>query len=256
MDIDDLEKKITKKSSLILPVYYGGLHASIKQIQQLSKNNNLQVISDAAHACGTNFNKKKIGTEFDYVCFSFHPVKNLAMPKGGMIALNGKNSSLVKKNLNSLRWCGISDRKGPFYDITSLGYNYYMEEISASIGLSQLKKLNTMNNKRIKIARRYFKELHIQHKMPITKNSCYHLYWIQIKNREKFRKFMLQKGIETGIHYPPVHLMSLYRKNHKLPITEKVSQEIVTLPIRSNLDDISLDRIIKTINSYVDGLLI
>jgi dTDP-4-amino-4,6-dideoxygalactose transaminase len=176
------------------------------------------------------------------------------MPKGGVIALNGKNSSLIKKKLNSLRWCGISDRKGPFYDITSLGFNYYMEEISASIGLSQLKKLDIMNNKRLKIAKRYFQELQILHKMPITKDSCYHLYWIRVKHREKFRKFMLQKGIETGIHYPPVHLMSLYRNKHELPVTEKISQEIVTIPMRSNLDNASLNYIIKTANSYLNRL--
>ena len=99
IDIQDLENKITKKTSLILPVYYAGLHSSIKQIQKISKNYNLEVVSDAAHACGANFNQKKIGTEFDYVCFSFHPVKNLAMPKGGMIALNGKNHSSIKKIL-------------------------------------------------------------------------------------------------------------------------------------------------------------
>ena len=250
IDIQDLENKITKKTSLILPVYYAGLHSSIKQVQKISKNYNLEVVSDAAHACGANFNQKKIGTEFDYVCFSFHPVINLAMPKGGMIALNGKNHSSIKKKLNSLRWCGISDRNGPFYDISLLGFNYYMEEISASIGLSQLKKLNSMNARRIKIAKRYFKELEISHKMPITNDSCYHLYWIIVKNRKKFREFMFEKGIETGIHYPSVHLMSLYRKKIKLPITEKISQDIVTLPIRSNLDDTSLNYIIKTANSY------
>ena len=250
MDIDDLQNKITKDTALILPVYYAGLHASVKKIQKLSKNHGLQVVSDAAHACGANFEKKKIGTEFDYVCFSFHPVKNLSMPKGGMIALNGKNISAIKKKLNSLRWCGISNRKGPFYDIAYLGFNYYMEEISASVGLSQLKKLNTMNKKRTRIAKRYFQELKISNKMPLTKDSCYHLYWIVIKNREKFRKFMAKKGIDTGIHYPPVHLMSLYKKNHRLPVTEKISKEIVTIPMRSNLDDSSVDYVIKTANSY------
>ena len=107
-----------------------------------------------------------------------------------------------------------------------------------------------MNASRIKIAKRYFKELEISHKMPITNDSCYHLYWIIVKNRKKFREFMFEKGIETGIHYPSVHLMSLYRKKIKLPITEKISQDIVTLPIRSNLDDTSLNYIIKTANSY------
>ena len=91
---------------------------------------------------------KKIGTHGSAVCFSFHPVKNLAMPTGGAITLNGQKNKEFKKILQSKRWCGISSRKGAEYDVSTLGWNYYMNEFSATIGLEQLKKVDKFIQRR------------------------------------------------------------------------------------------------------------
>ena len=172
------------------------------EIKKVSKKNKLLVIEDAAHATGSKYKNKKIGSIGDLTCFSFHPVKNLAMPKGGAITLNYKNRNL-KTKLNSLRWCGITDRKEQFYDVTELGYNYYMDEISSAIGIEQLKKINKFNSRKYKIAKKYDKEIKCLEKMPISEDCSYHLYWILVKNRNTFLKNMKKKGIETGI---PHHL--------------------------------------------------
>jgi perosamine synthetase len=250
MDPKDLQNKITKKSKVILPVHFGGYSCNMDEIKKISKKNKLLVIEDAAHATGSKYKNKKIGSIGDLTCFSFHPVKNLAMPKGGAITLNYKNRNL-KTKLNSLRWCGISDRKEQIYDVTELGYNYYMDEISSAIGIEQLKKINKFNSRKYKIAKKYHKEIKCLEKMPISKDCSYHLYWILVKNRNTFLKNMKKKGIETGIHYLPVHKMKLYKSNIKLKVTEKVTKEIVTIPIHPSLKNSEINYIIKTINQLV-----
>ncbi|AJW71789.1 DegT/DnrJ/EryC1/StrS family aminotransferase [Nitrosopumilus adriaticus] len=239
---------ISKKTKIILPVHFAGYVSNLEKIASLCKKFNIDLIEDAAHAAGSSYNNKKIGSHGKFVCFSFHPVKNLAMPTGGLIAINQKSSSNISRILKAKRWCGITNRRNSKYDIKDLGWNYYMNEFSAAIGLEQLKKLDWTNKQRQKNGKRYFNEISIKEKMPFDKGCSYHFYWIRVKNRQKFRKKMFEKGIETGTHYEPIHKFSFYKSKIKLPITEKVSKEIVTLPTHPNLSDYDIDKIIKTVN--------
>ena len=249
IDPEEIKKKISKKTRCIIPVHFGGMPADIKKIQKLS-NPNIMIIEDAAHACGSEFNGKKIGSHGDFVCFSFHPVKNLAMPTGGLISINSHNYKKITEDLKSKRWCGISNRKYADYDVDKIGWNFYMNELSAAIGLVQLQKIKKMNNKRKSIAKIYDKELNASKKIPFTSTCVYHLYWICVRDRKIFRKKLLEKGIETGTHYKPIHQMSLYKKSVKLPLTEKIAKEIVTLPIHPNLTESQIDYIVKTVNRF------
>jgi len=251
IDAESISEKISKNTKLILPVHFAGNPCNMDEITKISKQNNLQVVEDAAHATGATFNRKKIGSHSDFSCFSFHPVKNLAMPSGGIIALNGNQINKSVKILKSLRWCGISNRRGFKYDVTRLGWNFYMNEFSASIGIQQLKKINKMTSKRKEIAKRYFQELEVGDKMQFNNDSSYHLYWILVKNRNEFMKNMSQQGIETGIHYSPIHKMKLYNDaSIKLPHTEKISKKILTLPMHPNLTHKDVDLIIKYTNKF------
>jgi len=249
IDPEEIKKKISKKTRCIMPVHFGGMPADIKKIQKLS-NSNIMIIEDAAHACGSEFNGKKIGSHGDFVCFSFHPVKNLAMPTGGLISINNHNYKKITEDLKSKRWCGISNRKYADYDVDKIGWNFYMNELSAAIGLVQLQKIKKMNNKRKSIAKIYDKELNVSKKIPFTSTCVYHLYWICVRDRKYFRKKLLEKGIETGTHYKPIHQMSLYKKSVKLPLTEKIANEIVTIPIHPNLTGSKIDYIVKTVNRF------
>jgi len=246
---EEIKKKISKKTKCIIPVHFGGIPADIKRIQKLSSSR-IMIIEDAAHACGSEFNGKKIGGHGDLVCFSFHPVKNLAMPTGGLISINNRNYKKMTEDLKSKRWCGISNRRYADYDVNKIGWNYYMNEFSAAIGLVQLEKIQKMNNIRKSIAKIYEKELNVFKKIPFTNTCAYHLYWICVRDRKFFRKKLLEKGIETGTHYKPIHQMSLYKKSVKLPITEKIGKEIVTIPIHPNLTGSQIDYIVKTINRF------
>ena len=249
IDPEEIKKKISKKTRCIMPVHFGGMPADIKKIQKLS-NSNIMIIEDAAHACGSEFNGRKIGSHGDFVCFSFHPVKNLAMPTGGLISINNHNYKKITEDLKSKRWCGISNRKYADYDVDKIGWNFYMNELSAAIGLVQLQKIKKMNNKRKSIAKIYDKELNVSKKIPFTSTCVYHLYWICVRDRNFFRKKLLEKGIETGTHYKPIHQLSLYKKSVKLPLTEKIAKEIVTIPIHPNLTGSQIDYIVKTVNRF------
>lgn len=250
LDPEAVKSKITKKTRIILPVHFGGMPCKLHEISNLCKQNKIKLIEDAAHAVGTRYKNKKIGLHGMAVCFSFHPVKNLAMPTGGAITLNEKNSENFGKILKALRWCGISNRQGPKYAVNSLGWNYYMNEFSAAIGLVQLKKLDRLNSIRKKIAKRYYNEIEIESKMPFNHDCSYHLYWIQVKNRNYFMNKMKKEGIETGIHYFPIHKMKVYSSNTKLKNTEEASRHLVSIPIHPNLQDSDVTRIIKLTNKF------
>ena len=250
VDSEHLKSAITDKTKIILPVHFGGLSCNMDEIKSLAKKNNLKIIEDAAHATGSKYKNSKIGSHGDAVCFSFHPVKNLAMPTGGLIAINEKNNKKIRKILLARRWCGITNRNGTDYDVKEIGNNYYMNEFSASIGIVQLKKLDRLNVIRKKIAKRFFSELKLESKTKFNKDCSYHLYWIIVKNREKFRKKMLENGIETGTHYKPVHKMSKYKSKIKLENTERIGKNIVTIPCHPNLNDLQIDKIVKIVNKY------
>ena len=250
IDPNEIEKSITPKTAAILPVHFGGFPCNLKDIQNIAEKHNLAIIEDAAHAAGATYNNKKIGSHGMSVCFSFHPVKNLAMPTGGLISINHKNHKQFRKILLARRWCGITDRIDSEYDVKELGWNYYMNEFSAAVGLVQLKKLDKLNNIRKNIAKFYHKQISVEHKTPFDKRCSYHLYWICIKNRNQFRKELANRGIETGTHYKPIHKMSFYKGYNKILNTEKAAKEIVTIPIHPNLTKVQLDYIIKLVNKF------
>lgn len=251
IDPKKIKQAVSKNTAAIIPVHFGGMSCNLDEINKIGKSFNLDIIEDAAHAVGSTWkNIEKIGTHGSAVCFSFHPVKNLAMPTGGLISLNHKNHKIFTKILNSRRWCGITDRKQTDYDVKEIGWNYYMNEFSAGVGISQLKKLDKMNLIRKKIAKRYNAGLSIESKIPYTQDCSYHLYWIQVKNRNTFIKKMAEAGIETGIHYKPIHTMSMYKLKNNLPITNNVGNTIVSLPMHPNLTENDIDKIISSTNKF------
>ena len=250
IDPKKIKQAVSKNTAAIIPVHFGGMPCDLTQINKIAKQNNLLVIEDAAHATGTKFNRKKIGSHGDVVCFSFHPVKNLAMPTGGLIAINHKKYEKFTKLLFSRRWCGITDRKGIDYDVKELGWNYYMNEFSAVIGLQQLKKLEKLNAIRRKIAKKFSIELNVDSKIPFDENCSYHLYWILVKNRQEFREKLYHNGIETGLHYKPIHMMKMYRGDISLPVTESTGKQIVTIPMHPNLKKSEIGKIIKCVNKF------
>lgn len=261
-----IKKKISKKTKAIAVVHYGGYPCSMEEIMKIAKENNLFVIEDAAHAPGTELSGKKLGTIGDIGCFSFFSNKNLATGEGGMIVTNDDALAEKIKKVRSHGMTSISwDRyKGHAfsYDVTMLGYNYRTNEIASALGLCQLKKLDKSNNIRKDLTKLYTKLLEDVEfvNIPFKKirgKLSYHIFPILLDkkvDREKFMDFLKKRGIQTSIHYPPIHLFSYYKsrfgyKEGLLPLTEHIGKREVTLPLHPLLkqDDVAYiaDQIIE-----------
>lgn len=270
MDSVDLERKITKKSKVIIPVHYGGHPVDLDVIHKIAERNRLFVVEDASHACGSKYKGRMIGGLSDMTCFSFHAVKNLATGDGGMVTTN--NKSLAEK-IKCLRWVGINKetwereekvltkgyrRYGWHYEVTELGYKYHMNDLTAALGLVQLKKLNRNNRKRNLLAKRYDEMLGGLDflKTPVVKawaDTARHNYVIRTNYRDKLNLYLKDQMISSGVHYMPIHYHPYYRSHGygaHVPVTEKVWKQLLTLPLYPSLSFKDQDRVIQAINDF------
>ncbi len=242
----DIARKITPKTKAIIVMHYAGYPCDMANIYHLARTNNIYVIEDAAHAPGAVVSGKSVGTYGDIGCFSFFSNKNLATGEGGM--LTTQYAELAER-LMFLRSHGMTsltyDRHQGHaysYDVVALGYNYRIDEMRAALGIEQLKKLHNNNYRRGLANFQYRIDLAkvIEIPFPKTKNKpAYHLMPVLLPaaaNREAFQDYMKSEGIQTSIHYPPIHLFSYYKMryeniDHRLPMTEDVASREVTLPL-------------------------
>ncbi len=248
---DEIEGRITEKTKAIMPVQLYGQSADMDSIMEIAKKHNLIVIEDAAQAHGATYKGNKVGVLGDMACFSFYPTKNMTTSEGGMITTNNKEFA---ENAKVYRAHGAAVK----YHHDVLGYNFRMTDISAAIGLEQLKKIDSFNEKRINNAI-YLNEGLAGVKgveTPVVSEGykhVYHQYTIKIANgkRDEFSQYLLDNGVGNGIYYPiPLYNQVLYTKmgyNQSLPVTEKVVNEVLSLPVHPNLSKDDLDLIIKTV---------
>ena len=242
LDID----KISDNVMGVIPVHYGGRICDMDKLMWLARKKNIAVIEDAAHACGSTQDGKKAGSFGDCGCFSFHAVKNLSCGDGGMITTDDK---ALYERLRKLRWCGIDkstfdrDRVGWEYEIEEIGFKYHMNDITAAMGIVQLEKLDSLNQKRKAIADRYSDGFSLGHhaiapivKAPIPDSaysqSSWHIYQIQTKNRDALYQQLKENGITAGVHYKPIYKFKAYKQyKQNLPVTETVWPQLLSLPM-------------------------
>ena len=234
IDINDVKKKITKKTKVIIPVHIYGQSCEIDTLLNLSKSKKIKIVEDCAQGHGTKFKNTHVGNFGSTGCFSFYPTKNLgAIGDGGCVITNNKKLYERLKILRNFGW----EKK---FDSSIIGLNSRLDEIQASILRIKLRRLNSYNNYRKNIAKKYSKFLskntHID--LPtLSKNSnhTYHQYVIKVskKNRNKLIEYCKNKQVILGIHYPiPLHKQKAFiMKKYFLPHVEKISKEIISLPI-------------------------
>ena len=253
IDTRYLKKKITKKTKAIIIVHIYGNPADILTVKKIAKKKKLILIEDCAQAHGAEYNKKKVGTFGDFSCFSFYPTKNLStFGDAGMVSTN--NHKLFKR-LKLTREYGWIKKNLSVRD----GYNKRIDELHAAILNIKLSYLENFNNKRISIAKKFLNSIKsnkiIMPRIDNFKKHVFHLFVIRVKNnqRSKFLNHLKKNGILAGIHYPiPNHRQKPYKKFHKskLPITDKISKEIVSLPNFPLLSNKEINKIINTVNKY------
>lgn len=244
LDPDDVERKITPKTKAIIAMHYAGYPCDMERLSEIAKRHNLFLIEDAAHSPGAVFDEKEIGCWGDISCFSFFSNKNLAVGEGGMVCTNDTG---IAEKLRLLRSHGMTtitlDRhqgRAWSYDVVEVGYNYRIDEIRAAIGLVQLAKLVQNNQTRAEITQALRERLRsLPVRVPFTTprgNSTYHIFPIVLPmsvDRESFMKFLKDRGVQSSIHYPPIHKFSNYAMYSaiNLPITEEYAAREVTLPL-------------------------
>ena len=267
ISINSIKKNITSKTKAILPVHFAGRPCDIKKIAKIAKSNDLLLVEDCAHALGTKFENKHVGTFGNTGCFSFYPTKNITSIEGGMVITNSKKTAkfiLSSRNHGLTKSLKNRFSKGkPWdYDVIEPGYNYRLDEIRSALGLNQLKRIKKINLKR-KIACNYYNSklknmsgiIIPTYSIPTT-TSSYHLYIIKITNDfkisrdELFKKF-LDAGIQTSVHYKPLHEFTILKTkgkiNDKLKTTKMIYNQIISLPLYQNITRKEQDIVIDCI---------
>ena len=259
IDIKDARKKITKKTKAIMPVHYAGGVGDLKEVYEFAKKFNIRVVEDAAHAFGTKYKNKLIGSQGDIACFSFDGIKNITSGEGGCVVTNDKK---VIQSIKDSRLLGIQgDTKKRYKNartwvpvVNHQGWRYHMSNIMAAIGIVQLKRFKFLSQKRKKLAKFYDKKL-LDEKNILTfkqdyKNVVPHIYPIRIKklkNRLKLIDNLKKKKIEVGYHYFPNHKLNFYKKKGiNLKNTDELFSELLTLPMHPDITDKEANYIVKT----------
>lgn len=242
LDCNLIEQKITPRTRAIMPVHFAGLPVDMDALYGIARKHQLRVIEDAAHAIGSQWKGKKIGSFGDIVSFSFHPNKNMTSLEGG--ALSIANTDELPR-IDQLRFHGIVRGAEGAMDVVVAGGKYNLTDVAARVGLGQLKQLDGFNTKRRALAAHYFEHFHTDPPclLPARGDAghSWHMFapllpldTIKI-SRHDFIQKMHARGIGVGVHYPALHLFSLYRalgcQPGDFPNAERIGRETVTLPL-------------------------
>ena len=267
---ESVEKSVNSKTKAIIPVHFAGSPCDMKQIKKIAKKNNLKIIEDCAHAIGTLYENKHVGTIGDIGCFSFYPTKNITTLEGGMVITNTrKYFEYTKKARNHGITRSLIQRysKGrPWdYDVIESGYNFRLDEIRSSLGINQLKRIKKINSRRKKICLYYNNGISNINGIKVPElfsnnreHSC-HLYIIQIGkqfglSRDSLVKKLKTSGITTTVHYKPLHKFSVMRKYGKtydsLRNSKQVYKEIISLPLYLGLTTKQQNYVINQLKKY------
>ena len=261
----EIKKQITPRTKAIMVVHYGGYPCRMGEIQTIANQHGLAVIEDASHAPGASLNGRSLGTLGDVGCFSFFSNKNIATGEGGMLVTNRDDIAervrlLRSHGMTTLTW----DRHQGHaytYDVVDLGYNYRIDEIRSALGLVQLGKLPDNNTRRKIITERYWDalmdtDLDLPFYDTVGKSS-HHIFPVLLPpgvDRKEFIDQMRAAGVQTSIHYPPIHQFSYYKRLYpdtSLPQTEDVASREVTLPLYPTMADDKVALVISAIKQAI-----
>jgi dTDP-4-amino-4,6-dideoxygalactose transaminase len=269
IDADEIEELITERTRAIIVMHYAGFPCDMDTIVKIAEKHNLKVIEDACHGPLSEYKGQKLGTIGDIGCFSFFSNKNISTGEGGMLVTN--NEEIAKKVI-LLRSHGMTvssyDRArghGTGYDIVDIGFNYRMDDIRASLGCVQMKKLPADLEKRARLRLRYIDNLKDIDciNLPFYDNEEFVSNYIMpiilsdsiIQRREKVRNKLSEYGIQTSVHYPAIHRFSAYKEHYRpLPKTEYATDNEITLPMFAALSEDDVDFICEKLRECMKSI--
>tara|TARA_B100000927_G_C16464774_1_gene469253 strand:- start:1301 stop:2464 length:1164 start_codon:yes stop_codon:yes gene_type:complete len=263
IDVNKIENSITKKTKCIIAMDYGSSLCNHKYLKEISRKYDIPIIHDAAHSFASQYEKSFIGNQHQFTIFSFDPVKSITCIDGGAIILNKKE---YENKAQAMRLIGMNqsaqlmytNNRAWTYDVLDIGYRYHLSNIHAAIGLEQLKKIELIKKTR--------QDSFLQYNLGLKniswlstpeeniKNKCPFIYTIRVLNgrRNELRTYLSNLAIDTGIHWQPGHKFKYFQneRKHNLQITEKISEQILTLPFHTYMEAEDIDYIIKCIKEF------
>jgi dTDP-4-amino-4,6-dideoxygalactose transaminase len=263
IDLDLLEKAITPRTKAILPVYLSGLPVDMDRLYGIAREHGLRVIEDAAQAFGSTWRGQKIGAFGDIVSFSFHANKNVTSIEGGALVLNNEEEAVLAQKY---RLQGITRTGFDGMDCDLLGGKYNLTDVAARVGLGQLKHVERFTQQRRELARAYFESfangsaVRAGVQLPVQNftDSNWHMFQIALPlerlslTRAEFMGQMKERGIGTGVHYPALHLFTLYRargfREGMFPHAEKYGASTVTLPLFTQMNQDDVTRVVHAVD--------
>ncbi len=271
LEPSEIEKKITARTKAVIPVHYGGESCDMDGIMSIAQKHKLTVIEDAAHALPTLYNGRMVGTIGDITCFSFYATKTITTGEGGMItASNEEYAERMRRlrlhGITKDAWNRYSDKGSWEYDVSEAGYKYNITDIASAIGIEQLKKCDSMNRARHKIASMYndvFKKLECVDLWSVRDHMecAWHLYPLRLKpgalkiGRNEFIAELKTRGIGTSVHYIPMYRFSALKGTgndaKSFPACEDIYSREVSLPIYPDMKENEINYVIETVTDIL-----
>ncbi|WP_206998148.1 DegT/DnrJ/EryC1/StrS family aminotransferase [Trinickia mobilis] len=267
IDLELVEKAITPRTKAIIPVYLAGLPVDMDRLYEIARAHQLRVIEDAAQAFGSTWKGERIGKLGDIVSFSFHPNKNLTSIEGGALVLNNEEEAVLA---TKYRLQGITRTGFDGMDCDVLGGKYNLTDVAARVGLGQLAHIERFNAQRRKLVRAYFERLEggaavkLGAGLPVAdfENTNWHMFQITLPlerltlDRAGFMEQLKLRGIGSGVHYPAIHLFTLYRergfKPGMFPHAERFGATTVTLPLFTQMTEGDVARVCAAVNEICE----
>jgi dTDP-4-amino-4,6-dideoxygalactose transaminase len=267
LDLDRLEASITARTKAMIPVYLSGLPVDMDRLYAIAAKYRLRVIEDAAQAFGSTWKGKRIGAFGDLVSFSFHANKNLTSIEGGALVLNNAEEARLAEKY---RLQGVTRSGFDGMEVDVLGGKYNLTDVAARVGLGQMPHLERFTERRRALAQRYFDAfrdgaaVRVGVELPVAdfENSNWHMFQIVLPldrltiTRAEFMAELKERGVGSGVHYPPIHLFKLYRERGfgpgMFPHAERIGASIVTLPLFTQLADADVDRVVAAVNAICE----
>jgi dTDP-4-amino-4,6-dideoxygalactose transaminase len=269
LDPADIERKITPKTKAIMVMHYAGFPCDMDAIMEIAHRHDLRIIEDACHAPFSEYKGRKLGTIGDIGCFSFFSNKNLSTGEGGMLITHNDAYLERAKLLRSHGMTSMSYQRATghisSYDVIEYGYNYRMDDLRAALGTVQLGKILPDLAARARVRERYLAGLSAVRGVTVpfaghTEFTSNYIFPIVLDNadaarRDQVRDDLATAGIQTSIHYPPVHLFSTYKQFHsELPVTESLAHQLITLPMYAALSMDMVDDVCNTLSKTLNAI--
>lgn len=268
-----VEARITPRTRAIVPVHFAGQACDMDAFEAMAKPRGIHLIEDAAHALGSEYRGRRIGSIGEATVFSFHPIKNITTAEGGMITTSDDE---LARRLRLLRFHGVErdawkaygKAQLPRYDVSLAGLKYNLTDLQSALGIHQLRKIDRFNARRQQLAERYdaafadLAEVRPLGRATYPQRHAHHLYVVQVDvdrlkiDRDGFMAALLEAGIGVGLHFTAIHELTYYRERlgdlaARLPVATSASQRLFSLPLYPDLSDNDVDRVADTVRAIV-----